>query len=176
MARDDWETEQDLGRGRRRVQAEVWKAASKRVRSLVSVWHARRWASCQADPFLTDSLCRWDFAVKNSLLLPDEYDRIHLDLAPFWALPRAEMRQRVREAMDLKETFVLVVENGTVSVEVSHARCKLRELACLRLKHWICHGAIGPGSGRSRLGWYHSSCQGCSQVRSLRAVALSFCC
>jgi beta-1,2-xylosyltransferase len=52
------------------------------------------------------------------LLLPDEYDRIHLDLAPFWALPRAEMRKRVRQAMDVKETFVLVVDNGTVSVEV----------------------------------------------------------
>lgn len=52
------------------------------------------------------------------MLLPDEYDRIHLDLAPFWALPRAEMRKRVRQAMDVKETFVLVVDNGTVSVEV----------------------------------------------------------
>ena len=65
--------------------------------------------------------------MKNSLLLPDEYDRIHLDLAPFWALPRAEMRQRVREAMDLKETFVLVVENGTVSVEVGCAEVDTQE-------------------------------------------------
>lgn len=64
-------------------------------------------------------LNRWDFAQTHSLLLPDEYDRIHLDLAPFWALPRAEMRRRVREAMNLNETFVLVVENGNVSVEVS---------------------------------------------------------
>lgn len=64
------------------------------------------------------SPCRWNFAQENSLLLPDEYDRIHLDLAPFWALPRAEMRKRVRHAMDVKETFVLVVDNGTVSVEV----------------------------------------------------------
>lgn len=86
--------------------------------------------------------------MKNSLLLPDEYDRIHLDLAPFWALPRAEMRQRVREAMDLKETFVLVVENGTVSVEVGCAGL-IPGVIALRLKHWICDLTTGPRSGRS---------------------------
>lgn len=62
----------------------------------------------------------WDFASNNDVLLPDEYDRINLDLAPFWALPRTEMRKRVREALDVKETFVLVVEKGRVRVQVGH--------------------------------------------------------
>jgi hypothetical protein len=29
----------------------------------------------------------------NDIILPDEYDRIHLDLAPFFALPRSEMHK-----------------------------------------------------------------------------------
>lgn len=29
---------------------------------------------------------RWDFAVRNNVQLKDEYDQIHHDMAPHWAL------------------------------------------------------------------------------------------
>lgn len=55
----------------------------------------------------------------HDLVLPDEYDRIHLDLAPFWALPRDEMRRRAQEVESIKETYTLVVKGGRVDVEIS---------------------------------------------------------
>jgi beta-1,2-xylosyltransferase len=120
VGRDGREAKQVSVGSRGRVQETVRESTAERVRSLVSLGLVPQSAvrSCPSPDARSSTLCRWEFAKNSSLLLPDEYDRIHLDLAPFWALPRAEMRKRVREAMDLKETFVLVVENGTVSVEL----------------------------------------------------------
>ncbi|TXT13364.1 hypothetical protein VHUM_00731 [Vanrija humicola] len=56
----------------------------------------------------------WAFASKHQLVLPDEYDRISLDLAPFWALPRHEVRRRLDEVMKMNEVFVLQVKDGRV--------------------------------------------------------------
>ncbi|KAL1408186.1 hypothetical protein Q8F55_004991 [Vanrija albida] len=56
----------------------------------------------------------WAFASENNLVLPDEYDRINLDLAPFWALPRAEVRRRLDKVMRMNEVFVLEVKGGRV--------------------------------------------------------------
>ena len=109
---------------------------------------------------------RWGFAQENSLLLPDEYDRIHLDLAPFWALPRTEMRKRVREAMDVKETFVLIVENGTVSVEVSSITAGIKPRAQSLAMLMLSPLPIGPGHWRTRLGWDPASCERYRQVSS----------
>jgi hypothetical protein len=61
---------------------------------------------------------RWDFAQTHNLILPDEYDRINLDLAPFWALPRHEVRERMRLVEEMNETFTLVVRKGEVDIEV----------------------------------------------------------
>ncbi|OCF30440.1 hypothetical protein I316_07927 [Kwoniella heveanensis BCC8398] len=60
----------------------------------------------------------WDFAMNHNLVLPDEYDRINLDLAPFFALPKDEMKRRMSLVEDMAETFTLVVEDGEVAIEI----------------------------------------------------------
>jgi hypothetical protein len=60
----------------------------------------------------------WEFAMENQLVLPDEYDRINLDLAPFFALPKAEMKRRMQMVEDMKETFTLAVRDGKVVVQI----------------------------------------------------------
>ncbi|WVR06467.1 hypothetical protein IAU60_003498 [Kwoniella sp. DSM 27419] len=60
----------------------------------------------------------WDFAMTHNLVLPDEYDRINLDLAPFFALPKAEMKRRMQMVEHMAETFTLVVEDGEVDIEI----------------------------------------------------------
>lgn len=61
---------------------------------------------------------RWEFAMANDIILPDEYDRVHLDLAPFFALPRSEMHKRVEEAQTLPETYTLKIKRGRVTIDV----------------------------------------------------------
>lgn len=68
----------------------------------------------------------WDFAQMTELVLPDEYDRINLDLAPFFALPRSEMKRRMRMVEDMPETFTLIVKDGKVDVDV----CKSVSAKC----------------------------------------------
>jgi len=58
------------------------------------------------------------FAVERELVLPDEYDRINLDLAPFWALPKDEIRKRLQWVEDMPEVFILDVKKGKVKVEI----------------------------------------------------------
>lgn len=60
----------------------------------------------------------WDFVATHEMVLPDEYDRINLDLAPFWALPKSEMRKRLTSVHLMKETFTLAVEDGRVDIEM----------------------------------------------------------
>ena len=60
----------------------------------------------------------WDYAMLHDLVLPDEYDRINLDLAPFFALPRAEMRRRMEMVEQMKETFTLIIRGGEVGIEI----------------------------------------------------------
>lgn len=61
----------------------------------------------------------WEKVKEFNLILPDEYDRINLDLAPFFALPKEEMKRRMRMVEEMKETFTLIVKNGRVDVRVS---------------------------------------------------------
>ena len=61
----------------------------------------------------------WDFATMHNLLLPDEFDRINLDLAPFFALPKEEMTRRMELVEHMAETFTLIVKNGMVDIQVS---------------------------------------------------------
>lgn len=61
----------------------------------------------------------WDFATAHDLVLPDEYDRINLDLAPFFALPKAEMKRRMELVEGMGETFTLIIEDGQVRIQVS---------------------------------------------------------
>ncbi|WWD18593.1 hypothetical protein CI109_103046 [Kwoniella shandongensis] len=60
----------------------------------------------------------WDFAMQHNLVLPDEYDRINLDLAPFFALPKDEMKRRMTMVEDMAETFTLIIENGQVDIQI----------------------------------------------------------
>jgi beta-1,2-xylosyltransferase len=60
----------------------------------------------------------WDFAIDNDLVLPDEYDRINLDLAPFFALPKEEMKRRMEWVESMNETFTLVIQDGRVDIQV----------------------------------------------------------
>jgi beta-1,2-xylosyltransferase len=60
----------------------------------------------------------WDYAMLHDLVLPDEYDRINLDLAPFFALPRDEMRRRMEMVEQMKETFTLIIRGGNVDIEI----------------------------------------------------------
>lgn len=64
----------------------------------------------------------WDRAKRTNLVLPDEYDRINLDLAPFFALPKVELRRRMQMVDDMKETFTLGVKDGRVDIRVSGLR------------------------------------------------------
>lgn len=63
----------------------------------------------------------WDFAQTHDLVLPDEYDRINLDLAPFFALPKDEMKRRIEWVEQMPETFTLVVRDGHVDIQILDA-------------------------------------------------------
>jgi hypothetical protein len=60
----------------------------------------------------------WDFAMTHHLVLPDEYDRINLDLAPFFALPKEEMKRRMEMVEHMAETFTIVVKQGMVDIQI----------------------------------------------------------
>ena len=60
----------------------------------------------------------WDFVATHEMVLPDEYDRINLDLAPFLALPKAEFRKRMLQVEAMGETFTLAIQNGRVEIEM----------------------------------------------------------
>ncbi len=83
----------------------------------------------------------------HNLILPDEYDRINLDLAPFWALPRDEMRKRVDEVEKMPQTFTLIVKDGNVEIEV---RLALRgSSSAMLIECWHTDpGQVWPGLGR----------------------------
>jgi hypothetical protein len=59
------------------------------------------------------------FAVGRELVLPDEYDRIDRDLAPFRALPPAELRRRIAAVEAMPEVFVLDINKGKVKAKVA---------------------------------------------------------
>lgn len=60
----------------------------------------------------------WAFAKRNKVLLPDEYDRIHYDLAPFYGLSKRELRQRLREVENLSSVIILDVKGGDLQYKV----------------------------------------------------------
>nr|XP_018262209.1 uncharacterized protein I303_05225 [Kwoniella dejecticola CBS 10117]OBR84367.1 hypothetical protein I303_05225 [Kwoniella dejecticola CBS 10117] len=60
----------------------------------------------------------WEFATLHNLVLPDEYDRINLDLAPFFALPKSEMKRRMELVENMEKTFTLIIEDGEIEIEI----------------------------------------------------------
>ncbi len=91
----------------------------------------------------------------HDLVLPDEYDRINLDLAPFFALPKEEMKRRMEMVESMAETFTLIVEDGMVDIQVSESEIDRKRLLIRDVDH---------GSWRSEMGWNPSSCERCCVV------------
>jgi hypothetical protein len=53
-------------------------------------------------------------ASENNVELPDEYDRIHLDMAPFRAYSPSAIAQHMESASNMADTFILRVKRGVV--------------------------------------------------------------
>ncbi|EJT49629.1 hypothetical protein A1Q1_01258 [Trichosporon asahii var. asahii CBS 2479] len=66
----------------------------------------------------------WAFAKKHGILLPDEYDGIESDLAPFHALPLSELRKRQAEVEGWDEVFNIRIRNGSMDVDLHHGALK----------------------------------------------------
>lgn len=66
----------------------------------------------------------WAFAKKHNVLLPDEYDGIDSDLAPFRALPLSELKKRQREVEGWDEVFNIRIRNGSMDVDLHHGALK----------------------------------------------------
>ncbi|KPV74647.1 glycosyltransferase family 90 protein [Rhodotorula graminis WP1] len=57
----------------------------------------------------------WAYAKANRVILVDEYDQIHRDLEPFWALEPQDLAHRVRVMQERDETFTIQVTDGKVA-------------------------------------------------------------
>ncbi|GAA5953962.1 hypothetical protein JCM21900_003066 [Sporobolomyces salmonicolor] len=57
----------------------------------------------------------WAYVKANRIILTDEYDQIHRDLEPFWALEPSDLAHRVRVMQDRDETFTIRVTAGKVT-------------------------------------------------------------
>ncbi|KAJ8486950.1 hypothetical protein ONZ45_g14504 [Pleurotus djamor] len=49
----------------------------------------------------------WKYVQDNNVLLPDEYDQIHRDLEPFWALDPMDLQKLVADEQAVVETFTI---------------------------------------------------------------------
>ena len=54
----------------------------------------------------------WAFAERHNVQLRDEYDQIHRDLAPFWALEGHDNRHRNKVMQEREHTFTLALKPG----------------------------------------------------------------
>lgn len=59
----------------------------------------------------------WRYAQRNSINLPDEYDQIDSDLAPFRALEPSVMRHLVSALQGREQSFTIAIINGEVMIE-----------------------------------------------------------
>lgn len=66
----------------------------------------------------------WAFARKHGIVLPDEYDGIDADLAPFRALPLSELKKRQAEVEGWDEVFNIRIRNGSMDVDLHHGALK----------------------------------------------------
>lgn len=60
----------------------------------------------------------WAFAIKNTLVLPDEYDGLNRDIAPFFGLPRDEIQRRLEEVQAMEHVFTVNIARGKVGVDI----------------------------------------------------------
>ncbi|GAA5996568.1 uncharacterized protein JCM10292_003058 [Rhodotorula paludigena] len=57
----------------------------------------------------------WAYARANRVILVDEYDQIHHDLQPFWALDPGDLAHRVAVMEEREETFTIKIADGKVA-------------------------------------------------------------
>lgn len=69
-------------------------------------------------------LLRWAYVQQHKVQLPDEYDQIHRDLAPFWALEPHDLKHRAKVMQERDHTFTLVIQDGEVSIEGEFAHLR----------------------------------------------------
>lgn len=60
------------------------------------------------------------FAQNNKVQLVDEFDTIHHDLEPFWALPPAVIKARAEELQKADYTSTFVFKNGVIEIIGAH--------------------------------------------------------
>ncbi|CDZ98128.1 Endoplasmic reticulum protein EP58, contains filamin rod domain and KDEL motif [Phaffia rhodozyma] len=58
----------------------------------------------------------WDFVVQNNVPLPDEYDRIMVDLGPFRGFSPSTLRSRVKDLQKVHGTFSLKNVGGVLTI------------------------------------------------------------
>ncbi|GAA5873960.1 hypothetical protein JCM8547_001588 [Rhodosporidiobolus lusitaniae] len=63
----------------------------------------------------------WAYAKQNRVILVDEYDQIHRDLEPFWALEPQDLHHRVQVMQDREESFTIKVKEGKTTEEGEQA-------------------------------------------------------
>lgn len=63
----------------------------------------------------------YNYAVKNNIQLVDEYNQIHNDLEPFWALEPSDLLHRLNVMQDREETFTILIENGKTLIQGEQA-------------------------------------------------------
>lgn len=66
----------------------------------------------------------WAFARKHGVLLPDEYDGIETDLAPFRALEPQELKRRQAHVEKFDEIFNIRISRGKMDVDLHHGALK----------------------------------------------------
>ena len=63
---------------------------------------------------------RYAFATENNVVLIDEFDNIHRDLKPFWALPPKILSERARKLRE--EPYIFNIELSKGEIEVTGPR------------------------------------------------------
>ncbi|KAG8870066.1 Glycosyltransferase Family 90 domain containing protein, partial [Tulasnella sp. 331] len=58
----------------------------------------------------------WNYMVEHDVQLPDEYDRINQDMAPFWGMKHKALQDLQRELQEQEDTFTIGIENHSADV------------------------------------------------------------
>nr|ODN77252.1 hypothetical protein L203_06332 [Cryptococcus depauperatus CBS 7841] len=64
----------------------------------------------------------WAYACTHNVSLPDEYDQIHNDILPFFALSPSTLIRRISEAAQLPDTYTLSIKHGSLRARSAYSR------------------------------------------------------
>ncbi|TXT03887.1 hypothetical protein VHUM_04310 [Vanrija humicola] len=86
----------------------------------------------------------WAYVVDNNVQMPDEYDQIERDMAPFYALHPKDLRDRIDMHSGDKDTYTIKITNGKISTTaqykdeaIHHARLKSQLELIQDVAQWI---------------------------------------